>query len=67
MQRELVAQFTNVRQCYRSGMDDYISKPVKSEELERLLEKLLSPGREKLKSNEEVLEENAAPVDLVTV
>jgi len=48
-------------------MDDYISKPVKSEELERLLEKLLSPGREKLKSNEEVLEENAAPVDLVTV
>ncbi len=50
--------------CLAAGMDDYISKPVKSEELERVLERFLLHAGEHFKSNDEVLKENAVPVDL---
>jgi len=48
--------------CLAAGMDEYVSKPVKSEELERVLERFLGNGRENAKSNDEVFEENAVPV-----
>ena len=48
--------------CLAAGMDEYVSKPVKSEELERVLERFLGNGRENAKSNDAVFEENAVPV-----
>jgi signal transduction histidine kinase/CheY-like chemotaxis protein len=50
--------------CLAAGMDDYISKPVKEEELERVLEQFLSHGYENGKSDDAAVEENALPVDL---
>jgi two-component system sensor histidine kinase/response regulator len=50
--------------CLAAGMDDYISKPVKTAELERVVERFLVTGWDNVKSNDAGLKENAVPVDL---
>ena len=66
MHTPIVAMTANALQgdrdkCIAAGMDDYISKPVRPEELQRVLESLFA----KLENNNEVLDaESIPPVDL---
>jgi PAS domain S-box-containing protein len=50
--------------CLAAGMDDYISKPVKTAELERVVQRFLLTGWDNVKSNDTGLKEDTVSVDL---